>query len=190
MLPYYIMLGVPLVIALLYGNESDKIENQKKQRFVMSVFFGILLLILVLRHKTVGTDIQTYLGMFRFTSKMSFEKILDFYDGEYGYYFLTKIISLITMEDQWFIVIMALLTTIPLAVLYVKKTENAALTIAVFMTLSNFSMLFSGIRQSIALAIIAASYYFIKNKKFLWLYWRSSSTNRRLLRFYCTRSII
>lgn len=168
MLPYYIMLGVPMAISLLYSSVSDKVKYQKKQRVTMSVFFIILLTMLVLRYKTVGIDIRNYLIMFDMTSEMSFSKIIEFYDGEWGYYILTKLISLVTTDEQWFIAIIAILTTVPLAVLYIKESENAMLSIAVFMTLSNFAMLFSGFRQSLALAIIAISYVFVKKKKLFW----------------------
>lgn len=168
MLPYYLMLGIPLFISLLYGGNSQKIENIKKQKVILSVFFVILLLILVLRHRAVGVDIENYLNTFLRTSKMSFSRIVDFYEEERGYYILNKLISYITTNKQWFIVIMALITTIPLAILYIKESENAMLTIATFITLSNFAMLFSGLRQAVALSIIAASYYFVKHKKLFW----------------------
>ncbi len=168
MLPYYIMLGVPMAISLLYSSVSDKVKYQKKQRVIMSVFFIILLTMLVLRYKTVGVDIRNYLIMFDMTSKMSFSKIIEFYDGEWGYYILTKLISLVTTDEQWFIAIIAILTTVPLAVLYIKESENAMLSIAVFMTTSNFSIMFSAFRQFLALSIIAIAYTFIKKKKLFW----------------------
>ena len=168
MLPYFLLLGVPLFCSMLYGGNSQKVENIKKQKIILSMFFVILLLILTLRHKNVGVDIRNYVDMFLRTSRMSFSKILDFYEGEYGYYFLNKIISFITTDEQWFIVIMSLLTTIPVAVLYVKESEGAMLTIATFITISNYPMLFSGLRQAMALAIIAVSFYFVKHKKLFW----------------------
>ena len=168
MLPYYLMLGIPLFISLFYAGNSQKMENNKKQKIILSLFFVILLLILVLRHRTVGVDIENYLNMFLRTSKMSFQRIIDFYENERGYYILNKLISYITTDKQWFIVIMALLTTIPVAILYVKESENAMLTIAIFITISNFPILFSGLRQAMALSVIAISYYFVKNKKLVW----------------------
>ena len=162
------MLGVPMAISLLYSSVNDKVKYQKKQKIVLSVYFVILFIILVLRHKNVGADTRTYLYMFDITSKLSFPEIIEYYDGEWGYYILTKLISLVTTNEQWFIIIIAILTTVPVAVLYIKKSENAMLSIAVFMTLSNFAMLFSGFRQSLALAIIAISYVFVKKKKLFW----------------------
>ena len=76
MTPYYFMLGLPLIISVLYGGNSNRIENKKKQRFILIVFFTILLLILSLRHRTVGADTVNYINMFFRNAKMSFSRIL------------------------------------------------------------------------------------------------------------------
>ena len=168
MLPYYILLCAPILLFLVYGGHTNKIKSQSKNKFIMAVFFAILIVILALREKNVGIDITNYLGMFSRTAKMSFAQIFKFYEDEQGYYLLNKLISFITVDNQWFLVIMALITTIPVAVLYIKESENPILTISIFITISNFSMLFSALRQSMALAVVAISYYFIKHKKPLW----------------------
>lgn len=168
MLPYYLLLGIPVAISLLYGGITDKIKQQNKQKVVLYIFFAILLALLMLRHRSVGVDISNYLAMFNQTSRVSFEKLFKLHESEQGYFLLNKIISLFTTDTQWFLAIMAMVTVVPYAVFFIRKSENAVLSIAVFITLSNFSMLFSGIRQSIAIAIVLISYYFVKNKKLLW----------------------
>ena len=169
MLPYYIMLGVPVIMYILYGGTGGKIQKQqKKQAVVMTSFFIILLAILMLRHKSVGTDISTYIARFKYIARMSFDRIFEVFESERGYYVLNKIISIFTKNEQWFLVIMALISVIPVAVLYSKESENALLSISIFIIISNFAMLFSGLRQSVAIAIIVISYYFVKNKKPVW----------------------
>lgn len=168
MLPYYLMLGLPLLIHLLYGGLGGKMSKQKKQSITMTVFFIILLAILMLRHRSVGADIQKYISMFRTTAKLPFNKIFQVFESEYSYFILNKIISLFTLDTQWFLVIMAVIAVIPVAVLYIKESENAILSISIFVIISNFAMLFSGLRQSIAVAIIVISYFFVKKKKPIW----------------------
>ena len=134
----------------------------------MCVFFGILLALLMLRDENVGVDIKTYLYRFNQVRKMSFEGIFDFFESERGFWILNKIISLFTKDEQAYLAIMALITTLPIAILYIKESENAVLSMSIFLILSNFSMLFSGLRQATALAVVAIAFYFVKKKKPIW----------------------
>ncbi len=167
MIPYYIMVAVPAVLMMLFGRRSDKFSEEKKNKVVLLFFFGILLAILMVRHENVGVDIKNYLGMFKQASSFSFKEIFEFYEDEYGYYLLNKLISIFTDNKQIFLAIIAVISIIPLALLYIKNSENAMLTIAIFLITSNFAILFSALRQAIAVAIVAISYKYIKEKK-LW----------------------
>lgn len=166
MLPYYIMVAVPAILMMLFGRRSDKFSEEKKNKVVLLFFFGILLAILMLRHETVGVDTKNYLGKFKQASSFSFKELFEFYEEEQGYYLLNKIISIFSKNKQIFLAIIAIISLVPVAHLYMKNSENAMLTIATFLIVSNFSMLFSGLRQAIALAIVAISYKYIKEKKF------------------------
>jgi len=168
MIPYYFMLGVPIILALLYGGTSQKVGERKKQGIVIFSFFAILLLILMLRDQTIGVDIKTYLSHFSIVDKVSPQRAEKLFGFERGFWLLNKIISAISTNENFFLAVIAIITTVPLAVLYIKESENALLTISVFLMLSNFSILFSGLRQSIALAIIAIAFTFVKKKKLVW----------------------
>ena len=167
MVPYYVMVAIPAILSLLFSGRTDKFSAEKKNKVVLLFFFGILLAILILRHETVGTDIKNYLGMFKQASSLSFKELFDFYEEEQGYYLLNKIISIFSKDKQIFLAIIAIISLVPVAHLYMKKSENAMLTIATFLIVSNFAILFSALRQSIAVAIVAISYKYIKEKK-LW----------------------
>lgn len=167
MVPYYIMVAVPAILMMLFGRRSDKFSEEKKNKVVLLFFFGILLAILALRHETVGVDIKNYLGMFNKASSLSFKELFEFYEEEQGYYLLNKIISVFTMDKQIFLAIIAIISLVPVARLYIKNSENAMLTISIFLITSNFGILFSALRQVIAIGIVAISYKYIKEKK-LW----------------------
>ena len=142
MVPYYIMVAVPAILMMLFGRRSDKFSEEKKNKVVLLFFFGILLAILALRHETVGVDIKNYLGMFNKASSLSFKELFEFYEEEQGYYLLNKIISVFTMDKQIFLAIIAIISLVPVARLYIKNSENAMLTISIFLITSNFGILF------------------------------------------------
>ena len=167
MLPYYIMVGVPILFYLLYGGTNQYFNNEKKQRATLWIFFVIVFLLLALRHKTIGVDLSSYLPRFESVKKLSFSQIFKEFDDEYGYWIFNKIISLLTGDKQWFLTIVAAVTLVPLAKLYIKESEQALLTISIFLIMPNFGMMFSGLRQTLAIAIVAISFKYVKEKKLI-----------------------
>ncbi|MBO5357301.1 MAG: EpsG family protein [Clostridia bacterium] len=165
MLPYYIMIAVPAVFYLLYGGTNQYFNNEKKQKATIFAFFGVFLILLMLRSEDVGCDIITYLASFEKVGRMSFSDIFVRFESEQGYWLLNKVISVFTTNKQIFIAIMAILCLVPVARLYFKESENALLSISIFLILPNCEMVFSGLRQAIAIAIVAISYKYVKEKK-------------------------
>lgn len=167
MIPYYIMISVPVLIYMLYGGTNQYLNNEKKQKATLWAFFAILFLILALRHKSVGCDLPAYLSRFDSIRNFSFSQIFNAFEGERGYWTLNKLIGLFTSNKQIFITLMAIITLFPIARLYLKQSENALLTISIFLILPNFAMMFSGLRQAIAIALVAASFKYVKEKKLI-----------------------
>ena len=167
MLPYYVMLGVPILMNFLYGRKSENLNAEKRQKIVIGTFFAILLLLLSLRGKNVGIDLSQYLPSFKRVSNMTMSEVLNYFEEEKGFWILNKIISYISTNQQIFLTIVALISVLPLVKLYSKETENGLLTMSIFIVLSNYDMLFSGLRQVIALALVAWAFKYVKEKKLI-----------------------
>ncbi len=165
MIPYYIMISVPIVVYLLYGGKNQYLNSEKKQKATLWAFFAILFLILALRHKSIGVDLSGYLRHFDSVRKLSFRQLFNAFEKERGYWILNKLIGLVTDNKQIFLTIMAIMTLFPIARLYLKESENALLTISIFLILPNFAMIFSGLRQAIAIALVVVSFKFVQEKK-------------------------
>lgn len=169
MTPFIIMIAVPAFASLILNRKTENIKQQTKHKVSVIIFFTILLAILMLRHEDIGIDLKNYLSTFSAMDNYSFSQAFERFDYfEPGFTALTKIIAEITNREQLFVAIIALISVIPLASLYSKNSENALLTIAMFIIMPNFTMLFSGLRQVIAMAFVAISYKFAKEKKLLW----------------------
>lgn len=162
MIPYYLLVLVPFIIyfIVLYN-------GKKYNKASISSFFIILIILLSLRNIKVGVDLTSYKHFFYLISKLSFNNVLELSDkGEVLYYLLNKVVALITNNNyQIFLSVVAILSILPIFVLYYKKSSNALLTIALFITIAPFSMFFSGLRQSIAMGIVILSFNFIQDKK-------------------------
>lgn len=163
MIIYLVLIGLPFFLLLI-----PPYETRRKNKVIISAFFIFLLMMLCLRSEKIGNDIHSYLDTFNRVGKEGWDKF--FYNKErmeIGYLFLNKVLYILGNNKQWFLSMMALICISPIAVLYYKNSENACLTIAIFLILPNFAMLFSGIRQAIAISIGCISYYCVKKKKFI-----------------------
>lgn len=167
MWPYILLIMLPLLVQhvrvkrgllLLSTSESDN--------GAMKLFWGVLLILLILRHESVGRDLENYKFIYSTISKSSWKSALS-RSSEFGYSALNKIISLYGDNFRWVIVITALLGILFLARGYIKYSEDTSLTIALFISISNFLLLFSGLRQAIAISLGFVAYEFVRQKKII-----------------------
>lgn len=167
MWPYILLIACPIVfhhstMKDLYSSESGLFkENSEK---AMKLFWGGVFMLLALRHENVGTDVSNYHNFFESISRSSWEKVLS--DGtEIGYSLLNKIVSVSLKDFRWFLIIVAALSVYFIAKVYIKFSNDATLSIALVICMSNFVMMFSGLRQAIAISIGFLAFEFVREKK-------------------------
>ena len=163
MLPYYLLCIIPCFPLFFRIKIRRRTETTRDQRSI-AWFFFVLFLLLALRSSSVGSDLPGYQAMFARFSMLSFAQISSVHT-ESGYVLLNKIVALLHGDFQWLLVLTAAISVIPIAAVYKKETEISYLTIALLLFTSDFIMLFSGLRQSIAIAIGMISYVFVKEKR-------------------------
>lgn len=167
MAAYIALVGIPIFFQLFLSKRIETKHKGRKVSVTLVVFFLLLFILLSCRSVKVGVDLENYIPWFQRISKTPWKEIFTVVEGiEPGYIVLNKLISIFSDNPQFFLTVIALITVFPLAILYGKNSENELLTIALFLILSNFNMLFSGLRQAIAISVGAVSYYFVKRKKF------------------------
>ena len=166
MIPYILMIAFPILATALFGRKSEDFDNDRRQKIIVWIFFGCLFILLALRHEDVGVDMERYLNHFKSISDDTLGEILKDKTQEQGFWILNKFISIFSTSERFYLVVMAACTLIPVAILYSKNSENAMLTIAIFIVMSNFAIMFTAIRQAIAVGIVALSYKYVKEKKF------------------------
>ena len=167
MFPYYLLVGVPLLLALLMYSikHTYRLNRAPYSREVIRAFFLIYFLLLAFRAESIGADTWNYISKFQVASRSSWAEYVFGRTSEQGYAFLTKLISCITDSEQVFLAIVAIITVYPIAKLYMEESESPMLTISLYLILPMFLMQFSGLRQSIAMAFIPAVYRCIREKK-------------------------
>ena len=169
MFAYYLLVGAPMMMALLmyslkYTYRLDRMPYQKE---VIRVFFLIYFLLLAFRAESVGADTWNYLSKFQNARHATWTEHVFSRTSEHGYAFLTKLVASVTGSEQFFLAVVALITVYPIAKLYMEESESPVLTISMYLILPMFQMLFSGLRQAIAMAFVPAAYRCIRERKLL-----------------------
>ena len=162
MFPYFFLIGFPMLLSLVPYRDDRKVFNKQ---FPLFMFFVIFIILLSLRNVTCGVDLLTYRYKFHHPGPIRFLSLFDFSITESGFLLFTAICKQTTNSFQFYLFLCALLSLVPIMVLYLKESRHSLLTIALFVGLAPFSMYFSGLRQSIAIGIGAICYFCCKNKK-------------------------
>jgi len=164
MIPFYCLCIIPcfpfLVRIRLKGRRLPATDAQSS----ITVFFVLLFLLLALRSPSVGRDLENYRAMFYSFSSLPFDRVLSVHT-ECGYVLLNKLVALFTDNFQWLIAVTALITVLPIAIVYRDETEMSLLTISLFLTMSTFIVLFSGLRQSVAIALGMLAFHYTKKRR-------------------------
>lgn len=161
MIVFYLLILLPLL------RQALPIKGevlQKRKQGAMRLFFVILFLMLALRHLTVGRDLGGYSYMFDRISQFGWKEMFS-YSIETAYTLLNKAVLLLHGNFRVLLVSVGLLTILPTARQYIKHSEDPILTISLFICMSTFFMLFSGLRQSISIALGFVAFAFTREKK-------------------------
>ena len=164
MFPYFILVGIPVVINFFMLGDRGK----KKNRFLITVFFILFFLLLALRSEKIGIDLANYKSIYINWGKSSWKNIFNSMgEIEVGYAVLCKLVYSTNASFHTFMVVVAIIEIVPLMILYREEVENAFLSIVLFLIVGIFPMLFSGLRQSIAVSLGAIAFLLLKNRKFI-----------------------
>lgn len=167
MIVFIALLLVPMAIQHFSLNPTNAIAKyDKKNQLALGLFFILLTLLVMLRHETIGNDTRNYIHFFEQYAKMNWQEIATA-SKEWGFPYFNKLVSLLTKEPQVFLAITAIITVLMIYPTYRRLCTDASLTIMLFCTMSTFVMLFSGIRQMLAIGIGFLAYECTRKKKII-----------------------
>lgn len=152
------------VYSLLYNYLLHKGYDKKKVRKALISLVSLqLILILSLRHYSVGVDIEGYLSFFRWATL----GLTSEHRFEIGYKLYNKLVSFFTSNEQVFLAITAIVSLAPIGRFIYKHSKMPFLSFTLYIVFNYFSFIFSGLRQGIAYAIVFISYDYIRQRKLL-----------------------
>lgn len=164
-----ILYSVCFVSLLFFGIQCNGLHSKNSKKTKKDLLFAVLIAALLitvfaLRGKNVGIDTKAY--------KIDFEQIEDeltFRRYELGFYYFTYFIKKIGLSWQVYLLIAAIIMIFSLTIFCYKNSNNFFLSIFFFMTIGNFTMYLSGLRQSLAISFILLAIVVMENTK--WKKW-------------------
>ena len=160
---FCVLLFIPIVVQH-FVVKGFSLSYKERNKIALFSFFFILTLMIMLRHKSVGNDTVNYIYFFKDYSMVSWDSIGKL-GIEFGYGLFNKLISVFTQNPQVFLAIIAVVVSMTIYPTYKRLCVDSSLTIVLFCTMSTFVMMFSGIRQMLAIGIGFVAYKFTHEKK-------------------------
>ena len=162
---FFVLLLAPMVIR--HVSVTGRVTNYQKKHITALTFFFVVLTILVMfRHESVGNDTRNYIYIFENISRISWGKVGK-YNLEVGFSYFNKIVSLFSKNAQFFLAVSAITVTAMIYPTYRRLCIDSSLTIVLYCTMSTFVMMFSGIRQMLAISIGFIAYEFTRRKRLI-----------------------
>ncbi|MFI3165943.1 MAG: EpsG family protein [Bacillota bacterium] len=160
----HILLAIIILVFHMFYVSTDS-------KVIKNIFWYIgcflIWLIVGFRSSTTGSDTIGYVGTFQYLSRFSFSQIglLDYRD--LGYYYLNKLLSMVSVSQLWFLTSTAFLSLIGLFDVVKRNAVKPLLTLFFYITIGNYLFILTGIRQAIAMSMCMLSVRYIQNRKLI-----------------------
>ena len=162
---------------VLIQNSFEHINRdiiRKSNRLTLFIFL-VYLAILCLRHPLVGSDLGYgvsfgYLGRFSRIASNPWNNLTSGLEGlhyEIGFVYLDKLIGCITTNTNAYIAIISVISFLPCYYFIKKNAEYPVESWLIFLSLPSALMMYSGLRQAIAMGICLLAYRFVKEKRLI-----------------------
>lgn len=173
MFPYYTLIIFPILLSNVNVNKKNKIIQFSRKSLENSVslpvFFFLLIFLLSVRDESIGRDLSTYKYYFTLYNNLNYSELtqnLFNIDGRFLFKVLNKICGSIFYNYNFYLAVVGSITVLPIAFLYCEDRTYSIVKIVLFLNMSTFILLFSGIRQSLAIAVGILAYKEVRKKRF------------------------
>lgn len=174
---YLFLLAITPILVRFLFNDND-IDSTPKRRLIYLLCCGIIIfIVLAARSQYVGSpDTNTYCKLFDTLknypsfSLVKEEKQMDkslFIFSEVLFYLYLWIISRITQNSQFLLIINSAIIIFCTFYFIYKNSKNVMLSVLVFVCFGLLTFSMNGMRQALAMSICLLSFEFVKQRKFI-----------------------
>lgn len=165
---YFIVNFILILVFWLITSTQNKNEFMKKMLpvFFVSILAVNFILLLALRSPYIGIDTLNYLRRFRVYGQADWALVVKD-QQELGFSILIRIVSKFTDDFQWFLLIYAVITIIPIFAVIFRYSKMPFLSIMLFVAFDYYASTFTLMRQWIAISFCFLAYSRLREKKFI-----------------------
>ncbi len=168
---YFLFYAAVIGVSLMLNTVSK--NKEKVNKIICIISFSLLVLIIGLRHPSMGNDLKYgmthgYLGSFDIIGAMSWSSVLKiekFLNYERGFVIFCKLVASIWYDQQFFLFVSAFISLFPIFLFAYKKSENIFMSLFIYTGVPAFLIIYSGIRQGIAIGLCFLALLFLKEEK-------------------------
>lgn len=159
----YVLVIIYFIFGILIGLDKRKKDKITKNYYKIGII--ILLSLSMFRSFSVGNDTETYRIIFNIISENSFSALKSI-NIEYGFLVFSKILSIIYNNPRILLYVSSCIIIIPMGYFIYKWSDKPLTSILLYVLLNVYFFHLTGMRQSIASAILLFAFEcFIKKKK-------------------------
>lgn len=165
---YYIALVILiLVLRNKVVNHQDLAIRMKYELKYCQIVCFIIILMAALRSVSVGTDTPGYLSDYLGMPFYDFYGIDERYEGYIGYYYTSKVFSLVDLPVQvWFGFVEALYV-FAIFIFTKRFSKDKLLSILVFVTVGLFTFSLAGLKQVMSMSFMIFAFLSFLDKKYV-----------------------
>lgn len=160
---YWILLAYVISICAIVPYFSFK---NKKRTIVFLCVLGIVLL-QGLRAYTVGTDLKNYIPAFLVSDRWGLLSGFKYQNYELGFSLLLQFLRRAGFNETALLFFISGIIHLLIGIVIYKYSKMPVMSFIIYICMGVFAFTFSGLRQSLAIAILFFSYVFIKNRKLI-----------------------
>lgn len=155
---------------IIYGLIYNEAKNRYgKSKVLLRLFLGVIafqmIFLIGFRDVSIGLDTKSYLIRFDYYKNFTLNQIFSDKFQEHGYSLIIKGTALIYDNFDFFKIIVAVISIVPIVITILKCSKNPFLSVLIFIAFDYYAFMFSGMRQGIAYALCILSFLCIQNKK-------------------------
>ena len=156
-----------MLILAVFASLFLKIDDRRqKQRWYIIIIFTSLTLIAMIRSWSVGVDTLQYYRNFSVIAQLDWKQI-DLLRYEPGFFYFCKILSCLSTDPHILIAISSLIIIPSVGRFIYKYSSHMALSTYIYLTLNIYFFHLTGMRQSLAIAILLYGFDFLLKKKYI-----------------------
>ena len=185
MIIYTLLIFYVIFLSIIYAFKKNK--SKKTDKIFLIMAFIPMIIIMGFRGRTVGTDTYSYTVYFQQICDYSLTNALNFFP--LGWVILNKVIgATLGIEPINYIFIVSMLTLILFMKFIYDNSINVSISTILFILFFHYFSAFNGMRQYLAVAIVANSYKYLmenKNIKFILINLIATSIHPTAILFLC-----